>query len=325
MTAADNSGLREYARAALADDGLSQARAAQQIGVSDTTLNQWLAGKYPGRTAAVEAKVSRWLDARAERSMLPAALPEAPAWVETLTARRIAAALSWAQMAADLTVVYGGAGMGKTVSARSYAAGRSNVWIAVMTPAAQSPAACLERTAEACGARPARGARPSRAAQIEADLIERLEGSRGLLIVDEAQHLGIRALEGLRGIHDAAGVGLALLGSETVYARMTGGARSAECAQLFSRIGRRTRLARVAAGDVEALLAAWGIADCAALRAAALDIARSPGALRGLTKTLRLAALLAAGGGAGAGGGDRAAGGIELRHLRAAVKDLTGV
>ncbi len=315
-------GLLRRTRAALAADGLSQARAAQQIGISGAALNQWLAGKYRGQAAAVEAKVSRWLDARAERAATAAQLPAAPAYIETPASRRIAAALSWAQMAADLVVAYGGAGMGKTVSARAYAAGRPNVWTATMTPAAQSLGPCLERAAAACGLRPA-FSRQVRAAQREADLLERLDGSRGLLIIDEAQHLSVRALEGLRGIHDAAGVGLALLGNEMLYARLTGGARSAEYAQLFSRIGRRVRLARASAGDVDALLAAWGLTD-AGIRAAALDIARRPGALRGLTKTLRLAALLAAGSPRRAADDDAPAAKIELRHIAASAKDLTG-
>ena len=120
------------------------------------------------------------------------------------------------------------------------------------------------------------------------------------------------------------------MGGESLYVRLTGGSRSAEYAQLFSRIGRRVRFSRAGQGDVDALLAAWGLSD-AAVRAAALDIARRPGALRGLTKTLRLAALLASGSPPpadektdAAGSPRRAAAKIELRHVAAAQKDLTG-
>ncbi len=320
--AANREGLREYARAALESDGLSQRVAAAEIGISDSALSQWLSGKYPGDVGAVDAAVGRWLDARAERAALRERLPAAPGYVETPTSRRIESALSWAQIAGDLVVVYGGAGLGKTVSARDYAAERPNVWTAAITPAAQALGSCLERVASVCGLRSAYGRR-ARAAQLEADLLERLDGARGLLIVDEAQHLGARALEGLRGLHDASGMGLALLGNEMLYTRLTGGSRAAEYAQLFSRIGRRVRLTRAAAGDVDALLAAWGLDGCAEIRSAALDIARRPGALRGLTKVLRLAAMLAAGS-RRAAGDDAPAAAIELRHLRAAQKDLMG-
>ena len=77
----------------------------------------------------------------------------------------------------------------------------------------------------------------------------RVNGVRGLLIVDEAQHLSLRALETLRALHDATGAGLALMGNAVVYARLTGGRRAAEFAQLFSRVGKRVRLTQVEEGD----------------------------------------------------------------------------
>ena len=300
-------GLRECARGVLAEVGLSQSRAAREIGLSGSALSQYLGGKYQGDDAAVEEKVLRWIEARAERAELAKRLPAAPEWVDTPTARRIEAGLSYAQMAGDIAVIYGGAGLGKTLTAKRYAETRPNAWVATMTPATHALGPCLERTARACGLRPS----SSRAARIEADLGERLSGAHGLLIVDEAQHLGTRALEGLRSLHDATGVGLVLLGNESMYARLTGGRRAAEFAQLFSRIGKRVRLGQPTRDDVEALLSAWSVAD-KQTRGAALEIARRAGALRGLTKTLRLASLVAGGEKVGAG------------NLRSAWKNLGG-
>jgi len=302
--------LREEARAELEAVGLSQAQAAREIGISDSALSQWMSGKYRGDAAAVDGKVRRWLDSRAERAAFIEQLPPAPAWVATPTAKRIEAGLVYAQVAGDIAVIYGGAGLGKTSTARWYASNWPNAWIATMTPATQALAPCLERVLEACGVRESGG----RAARLETALRTRVNGARGLLIVDEAQHLSLRALEALRGLHDATGAGLALLGNELVYTRLTGGRRSAEFAQLFSRVGKRVRLNQVEDGDVDALLKAWGakLARARELRKAALAIAQSHGGLRGLTKVLRLAVLFA--------GGEA----VELRHVRAAWKELGG-
>ena len=79
-----------------------------------------------------------------------------------------------------------------------------------MTAGGRSMAGCLERVAMACGLR-AVNARPWR---LEAEIADRVRGTHGLLIVDEAQHLDTRALEVLRGLHDQAGIGLALMGNE---------------------------------------------------------------------------------------------------------------
>lgn len=309
MTAAGGAApeLRALAQRAWAADGLSQSRAAREIGLSEAALSQWLAGKYKGAVAEVERKVRRWLEARDARARLAAALPDPPAWIETPTAKRVLAGLGYAQLAGDVAVVYGGAGLGKTVAARRYAAQKPNVWLATMSPATHTLAACLERTAGACGLRAAHG----RAARLEADLAARLAGARGLLAIDEAQHLGVRALEGLRALHDATGTGLALVGNDLLYSRLTGGRRAAEFAQLFSRVGKRVHLSRPTEEDVAAVLAAWGVAGSLD-RGEAVRIARRPGGLRGLGKALRLAAVFAQG--APVGG----------EHLRAAWRDLGG-
>ena len=303
-------GLREQTREALQKAGLSQARAAHEVGISDAALSQWLANKYRGDEAAVESKIQRWLDARAERAALATRLPEAPSWVKTPTAQRILAGLSYAQMAGDIAVVYGGAGLGKSVAARRYASSHPNVWVATMTAVSRSLTPCLERVAVACGLRSA-NARPWR---LEAELVDRLIGSHGLLVIDEAQQLETRALEALRGLHDATGVGVALVGSEWLYARLTGGRRAADYAQLFSRIGKRVRLTRPTQADVEALLKAWSI-NGREERTTALEMARRPGGLRGVTKALRLASMFAQGDGEG----------VKPRHVRAAWRDLGGV
>ena len=67
-------------------------------------------------------------------------------------------------------------------------------------------------------------------------IVQRLQGTKGLLILDEAQHLMLPALESLRSIHDATACGLVLMGNEAVYSRLSG-RHSAEFAQLYSRVG----------------------------------------------------------------------------------------
>ena len=282
---------RAKCRDAISESALSQAAAAREIGISESALSQWLAGKYAGDRDAIADRVASWLVARADRAVMSASLPEPPGWIETPSAVRIDAALGYAQLAGDIAVIYGGAGMGKTMTSRKYAAKRPNAWVATMTPATQALGPCLDRVSEACGLRTPGG----RAARLEANLRERVEGARGLLIIDEAQHLGLRALEALRGLHDATGGGLALVGNETIYTRITGGRRAADFAQLHSRVGKRVRLAAPDKKDISLLLDAWRPAVTPEARKRASAAARRPGALRGMTKVLRLAALIARG------------------------------
>jgi DNA transposition AAA+ family ATPase len=297
--------LVEQVKKELADSGLSQQKAAQEIGISQASFSQWVGGKY-ANPAAIEAKVARWLESRQQRADIEAQLPVAPGYLRLPSALRIEAGLVYAQMASDIAVIYGGAGCGKTMAARIYREQHNNVWIATMTPSTCTLGPCLERVALSTGLRPA----TMRASRIEADLVDRLEGTHGLIIVDEAQHLHARSIEAIRSLHDATGVGVALMGNESVYARITGGSRAAEFAQLFSRIGKRVRLTRPSKADVKTLLTAWGVGDDAEIMTASIEIAARPGALRGLTKTLRLASLFAAGEP------------LSITHLRAAWDDL---
>lgn len=276
-----------------ADPRLTQAEIGRQSGINSSRLNQWIKGRYNGDNTILEGELARWIDAHHRRRLESRALPRAPDWISTPSAERVMAALGYAQLAQDVAIIYGGAGLGKTSAARRYRKTSPNVWIATMTPCTASAVTALEEIADALGIEPGTG---SGAARLQRNLIRRLRGTMGLLIIDEAQHLSVAALDAIRALHDATSIGLALVGNEAVYARMTGGNRAPYLDRLFSRIGKRVRLTRAARGDVDGIIEAWRIEskDC---RAVLQDIASKPGGLRGLTKVLRLASMFAAGAG----------------------------
>jgi hypothetical protein len=279
--------VRESVLAVAGRDDLTQAAIAREAGVNAAALNRYLNGAYAGDNEALERKLSRWLDAYEARSREGQAMPAAPAWIETPTANQVLGALRYSQMAGDIAIVYGGAGLGKTAAALRYIEESPNVWRAVMTPATASVAAALEEVAEAVGLREIGGG----GAKLQRAIVARMRGTYGLLIVDEAQNLSAAALDAIRSLHDLTGCGLALLGNEQVFSRMTGGNRAAYLDRLHSRIGKRVRLTRVGLEDVRALLNAWQI-DAQRAGKVAFEIATKPGALRSLTKTIRLAAMV---------------------------------
>lgn len=287
--------------------GMTQAQVARESGISATSLSQLLKGVYPSDPQGIIERLTAWLCARRER--LSASLPQAAGFVETATARRIEAALAYAQMAADVAVIYGAAGVGKTMAAQHYAATRPQVWVATMTPGHQGVTAALEEVALAIGMKDI----PQSPARIHREVVARLRGTGGLIVVDEAQHLGVAALDALRAIHDAAGVGLALVGNDLVYGRMTGGSRAAYLDRLFSRIGKRLRIGAAAKEDIEAVAVAYGAAG--GWREVREIAGRAGfGALRSLAKTLRLAQMMAASSGEA----------LAEAHVAAARRELEG-
>ena len=56
---------------------------------------------------------------------------------------------------------------------------------------------------------------------------DRVEGSKGLIIFDEAQHLSEKAIEEIRSWYDRTGIGIVLQGNAAVLARLDGGTRRA--------------------------------------------------------------------------------------------------
>lgn len=278
---------RGRAKDALHHSGLSQAAAAKEIGISTPTLNQWLNGKYLGNNDEIEEKVERWLDAQARQVD---AASRMPGYFISPSSQKIIDTLAYAQMAGDIVCIYGGPGVGKTVSLRQYRDTNPATWIVTMAPDSAPVVPALEEVAEAVGLRDAAGG----ARKIARAIRRRVDGTRGLLIIDEAQHLSVAALEELRSIHDVTGIGLALVGNELVYARLTGGTRASHFAQLFSRIGARLFISRPTIGDVRALAAAWGVQGKAEMDLLK-QMASKPGALRGASKVLALASMSAGG------------------------------
>jgi DNA transposition AAA+ family ATPase len=68
--------------------------------------------------------------------------------------------------------------------------------------------------------------------------VRRLETGHFLIIVDEANHLAIEAMELLRYVYDRGRLGVVLIGTLRLYEIFTNGSRPAsELEQLWSRVG----------------------------------------------------------------------------------------
>lgn len=280
--------LRERIRVVAQDDPTySQARIAREADVSGATLSQFLGGTYAGSVQNVARKLQTWLQALDDRKTA-GKLPEGPEWVPTPTSEKILAGLRYAQMANDLVLIIGGAGLGKSKTIQRYGKIAPNVWHVELTPATGSVMSCLQEIAIALGLRDLTNS----AAYLQRAIFTRVRGTGGVLVLDEAQHLTVQALDQVRAINDQAGIGLVLCGNERVYTQMAGGNRAPFLDRLHSRIGKKILLKRATTGDADAIIAAWGIED-SPCKEAIRKIASTSGALRVLNKVLRLAATYA--------------------------------
>jgi len=280
--------IRAAVRAAMEADKLAITDVARLSGAAYSTVHAWLDGKYAGNNERQAEKMQRWLDSRASGTRTRDLLRPKPGFLMTQTARDLISTFEFAQHLPDIAVATGGAGVGKTSAAHYYRGIASNVSILTAEPCITTPRSFLDALANALGITERYSAQ-----SISRAIVTKLRDSGALVIIDEAQHLPSCALDQLRTIHDKAECGFALLGNETIYARLNGGTRSAQFAQLYSRVGVQVKRPTPLTADIKMLLEAWGI-EGATERKLLTAIAKKPGALRGFTKCLSMAHMMAA-------------------------------
>jgi DNA transposition AAA+ family ATPase len=279
--------VRARVRAVMTAEGLTMTAIAKEADIAYGTFSAWMGGTYAGRGDRVADAAARWLEARKAANRTKALAPAAPDFQMTASAGQFFALFEHAQYVPDFGIITGGAGVGKTSAVCAYRARTPGVFVLTAEPCLSTTRALLDELREVTGVEERYSAQT-----ISRALVAKLRGSGALVIVDEAQHLATAALDQLRTLHDKAGIGVALVGNETVYARLEGVARQPAYAQLFSRVGMRVARPRPERADVETLLDAWGIGGDRERKLLHV-IGRKPGALRGLTKTLRIAHMLA--------------------------------
>lgn len=159
----------------------------------------------------------------------------------------ISIAVSFAEAAGDISLIYGEAGLGKTVSLQSYAKTHPNIIYIELKNCDKSVKGVCEKILSCIG-RDQRGTD-----RVLVDTITNcLATTPKLIIIDEAQHLSVRALENLRAINDVTETGIVLCGNPTVYDRMHGRGQ-AHFAQLYSRIGISRHITEPSLKDIEAI------------------------------------------------------------------------
>ncbi|EHQ1784141.1 AAA family ATPase [Salmonella enterica subsp. enterica serovar Oranienburg] len=205
--------------------GYSQGQVARAIGRSSATINQYVQGKYSGDVTDLEERITNFIRRVREKQN---ALRIDERFVSTPTASKGLEVLSYAHQECEICVLYGAAGLGKTMIIKEYAR-RDDTVILIEADPGYTARTLLE---ELCGR-----LRLSKNGNIHTliDLcVEKLKGSGRLLVIDEAELLPYRALEVVRRLHDKAGIGVVMAGMPRLIVNLKG--KRGEFAQLYSRV-----------------------------------------------------------------------------------------
>lgn len=224
----------------------------------------------------------------------------------THTVDEIEMAVSFAEAAGDISLIYGDAGLGKTVSLKEYVSSHDNVIYIELKDCDKSTKGVCEKIL-ACIGKEQHGVDR----RLVDTITEYLTHTPKLLIIDEAQHLSIRALENLRAINDSTETGIVLCGNPTVYDRMHGRGQ-AHFAQLYSRIGIRRHIVEPALEDIVSIFEPYALDKESLLYLHKLALLR--GGIRNCVKVLNIALRL----------GNNKEEPLTINHLQAAYEIRNG-
>jgi DNA transposition AAA+ family ATPase len=278
---------RAWLNAHKAETGLPWSQIAPKIGVPMGTLTPFASDSYKGDCVKIAQLIYRYRQLLISQAEIAVELPEPPGYFETPTGRRIQTMLSIAQRG-RITVVAGGPGTSKTQTIRHYQASVPNVWVATMSPSTSGLNTMQIAMLEAMGDAEAKGTPLALSRKIKSIV----KNTGGLLVLDEAQHLGEKGLEEARSWHDATGIGMCLVGNEDTLLRLTLSNKRDAFARLASRVAQRLIFRGPTEGDALALADAWAVQPDD-MRAFLVTVAKKPGGLRTCTMVMETATMLA--------------------------------
>ncbi|WP_158780739.1 AAA family ATPase [Pantoea sp. BAV 3049] len=221
--------VREKLIQLLEASSYTQRKVADKTGLSGATISQYLKGSYNGNIENIEATLRDFLsreDERARRREVKAT------FVPTRLARLALGLISNTHSDGDIGVIYGPAGMGKSMVLKEYVRANSANKGVILIEADPGCTAkvLLQSLCERLGVR-----KNGNIHELSEECIQALSGKGWLVLVDEAELLPYKALEVLRRVHDRSGVAIVLAGMPRLLINLKGS--RGEYAQLYSRVG----------------------------------------------------------------------------------------
>jgi len=245
VKAPDSGTVRAALRNYLGVMDLTAGQFAERIRRGESTIHLFMRGDY-GRVAADDSLIRRLIWDYLERNPIAAnvgGLPQSSGRLfRTKNFRIIAGYLAASCDEGEVCLLYGPPGTQKTFVLSHEIAGRNrekkNPAIYVYASVNMTPRALLKRIGREAGVYVNLASNERIISSILAEFRSRKRPPA--IVVDEAQHLSIPALEILRELHDRSGCGLVLAGSHNLYENFLRG--RAQLEQWLSRIDHKDPL-----------------------------------------------------------------------------------
>ncbi|KGT95331.1 XRE family transcriptional regulator [Erwinia typographi] len=210
----------------LEGSGYTQKKVATKTGLSTAVISQYLKGTYNGNIGNVETSLAGLINREEERAKRREVKET---YVPTRLAGLATGLIDNTHMDGDIGVIYGPAGMGKSMVLKQYVALNKGAILIEADPG-YTAKVLLQELCSRLGVR-----KTGNIHDLSEECIQALTGTGWVLLIDEAELLPYRALEVLRRIHDRSGVAIVLAGMPRLLINLKGS--RGEFAQLYSRVG----------------------------------------------------------------------------------------
>ena len=235
--------IRTELKNMMEEKGFTIVFVATAIGVAKSTVSMWLNGTYKGDNDRIADKVNNFIQREKERTFnddLPL--------VDISIIRYISEIGRTCHTKGKIGVCVGRAGLGKTVAVKEYTKNFLDA-ILIESDSGYTAKSLLLEIHKRLGLS-GKGC----AYDLMNEVVNKLNNSGRLLIIDEAENLPYRALEITRRIHDKTGIGVLLVGRNILLENLRGYKNQYD--QLYSRVKYHKILDRLHIKDIKNILIA---------------------------------------------------------------------
>jgi len=215
--------LRKEFKTFLEVNDLKQAHVARSLGLSPAVISTWLKGEYRGDNETLEKKISQFM---ANFNIKRVEVQE-----EIVKTRDLISAhfvMDEAVVGREMAVLYGNPGTGKSVAVKEWVKEHPEAILIEVIPGMRVKS-LLQEIARKLGIDA-----NAKAEELVVQIAKEFKRRDGVLVIDEAEHLSVTALENVRRIWDFSRVPVILVGTYGLIKNLKG--NRGELLQLYSRI-----------------------------------------------------------------------------------------
>lgn len=237
--------IRTELRELMEKNNYSMAYIATATGIAKSTISMWLNENYNGKNDKITDVINNFIQREKERTF-----DEDLPIVDISIIKYISEIGRLCHTKGKIGVCVGVAGLGKTVAVKEYAKTALDA-ILIESDSGYTAKSLLKEIHRRLGL-----SGKGSVYDLMSEVVNKLNQSGRLLIIDEAENLPYRALEITRRIHDKTGVGVLLVGRNILYENLRGFNNQYD--QLYSRVKYYKQLDRLFLQDVIKILDAAG-------------------------------------------------------------------